>query len=93
MGLTRRRLAAESLLATVTKNATRHLHPSQLAFGTANGCDAIVHSIRRWRRCHDNNEERCPMTMHGLGDHFQPDRQVLLSEGSPTSRARIGLVQ
>ena len=38
VGETLRRLAVEALLATVAKDTTVCLQPSQLGFGTQNGC-------------------------------------------------------
>ena len=74
------------MLATVSKDTTRNFHPSQW---TANGCEAIVHFVRRWLRCHDNDEGRCLLTMD---ERVQPERHVLLPAQGSESRASISQV-
>ena len=90
VGETLRRLTAWSLLAKVTKDTTRNLHPSQLGFGTASGCEATVHAIRL--RCHDNDEERCLLTKE-LENAFNQIDKCCFLWGRPTSRARSDPLQ
>ena len=87
-----RRLTAKALLSTVTLEMTRYLQPSQLGFGTAGGCETIVQAIRRWLQCRSNDDGRCFFD-HGLGEHVQPDRQVVLPARSLAGCARIDQVQ
>ena len=73
-----RRLTAKNLLATVSGDMTRDLRPTQLASGTKNGCEAIVHAIRRWVCKHDNDEQRCLLTMDLENAFNQIDRSCFL---------------
>ena len=71
---TLRRLTVKSLLVTVSEDTTRYFRPSQLGFGTVNGCEPVVHATRRW------------LQSHRPGELVEPDRQVLRG---PESRAWI----
>ena len=65
---------------------TEYLRPSQLEFGTANGCEAIVPPpVRRWLQSHSNDEGRCLLTVDLENAFNQIDT-------SPASCGRSGRV-
>ena len=68
VGETLRRLIAKALLAAASEDATPYHRPTRLGLGTNNGCEAIVHAVRRWLRKRDNDEKRCVMTVDFLSE-------------------------
>ena len=66
-------------LATVSKDMTRYFRPTQ-GLGTQNGCEPIVHAVRRWLQKHDNDQTRCLLAEDLENAFNQIDRSFFLRE-------------